>query len=114
MAVAAGVALAKGAERVCILDWDVHHGNGTQRIFYEEGRVLYISLHRFGARMNCSGPVAGAVAAAATPGVLPDALNAYVPDAHVGNLLISAALVGGAYLAFKRLLRAMRDEEWAV
>ena len=48
-AVAAGVALQQGkAKRVAILDWDVHHGNGTQQMFFEEGRVLYISLHRFG------------------------------------------------------------------
>ena len=33
--------------RVAILDFDVHHGNGTQRIFYEDGNVLYISLHCF-------------------------------------------------------------------
>lgn len=32
-------------ERVLILDWDVHHGNGTQHIFYEDPRVLFISLH---------------------------------------------------------------------
>ena len=50
VAVAAGVALTRGASKVCILDWDVHHGNGTQQLFYEEGRVLYISLHRFGDR----------------------------------------------------------------
>ncbi len=35
-----------GLSRVCILDWDVHHGNGTQAIFYRDGRVLYISLHQ--------------------------------------------------------------------
>ena len=34
-----------GIERVCILDIDFHHGNGTQDIFYERGDVLYISLH---------------------------------------------------------------------
>ncbi|TRY64948.1 hypothetical protein DNTS_024632 [Danionella cerebrum] len=33
--------------RVLILDWDVHHGNGTQHIFEEEDSVLYISLHRY-------------------------------------------------------------------
>lgn len=36
-----------GISRVAILDWDVHHGNGTQRIFYEDDTVLYISLHQF-------------------------------------------------------------------
>ena len=51
VAVAAGVALASGrARRVAIVDWDVHHGNGTQTLLYDEPRVLYISLHRFGDR----------------------------------------------------------------
>uniref|UniRef100_A0A8C5RWE8 Protein deacetylase HDAC6 n=1 Tax=Laticauda laticaudata TaxID=8630 RepID=A0A8C5RWE8_LATLA len=35
------------AQRVMILDWDVHHGNGTQHIFEDDPSVLYISLHRF-------------------------------------------------------------------
>lgn len=35
-----------GAERVAILDWDVHHGNGTQDIFYEDGSVLFCSTHQ--------------------------------------------------------------------
>jgi acetoin utilization deacetylase AcuC-like enzyme len=34
-------------ERVLIVDWDVHHGNGTQDIFYEDGSVFYLSLHQF-------------------------------------------------------------------
>lgn len=33
--------------RVLILDWDVHHGNGIQEIFYKDPSVLYVSLHRF-------------------------------------------------------------------
>jgi histone deacetylase 6 len=36
-----------GVERVLILDWDVHHGNGIQHMFYSDNRVLYISLHRY-------------------------------------------------------------------
>ena len=32
-------------ERVAIVDWDVHHGNGTQDIFYDDPRVLYVSTH---------------------------------------------------------------------
>lgn len=35
-----------GIERVAILDWDVHHGNGTQDIFYEDDNVLFISIHQ--------------------------------------------------------------------
>ncbi len=37
----------QGARRVLILDWDVHHGNGTQDAFYEDPSVMYISLHQF-------------------------------------------------------------------
>jgi acetoin utilization deacetylase AcuC-like enzyme len=36
-----------GVERVAIIDWDVHHGNGTQEIFYEDNSVFYISLHQY-------------------------------------------------------------------
>ena len=35
--------------RVLIVDWDYHHGNGTQDIFYEDGSVFYFSTHHFGA-----------------------------------------------------------------
>ena len=34
-------------DRVAIIDWDVHHGNGTQNIFYSRSDILYISLHRY-------------------------------------------------------------------
>ncbi len=35
-----------GAERIAIVDWDVHHGNGTQDIFYRDGSVLFFSTHQ--------------------------------------------------------------------
>lgn len=35
-----------GLERIAIIDWDVHHGNGTQDIFYEDGGVFYFSIHQ--------------------------------------------------------------------
>jgi acetoin utilization deacetylase AcuC-like enzyme len=47
VAVAAAHAIAeRGAERVLILDWDVHHGNGTEAIFYGSSEVLYSSVHQ--------------------------------------------------------------------
>ncbi len=47
VAVAAAHALSeRGAERVLILDWDVHHGNGTAAIFDDSDRVLYTSIHQ--------------------------------------------------------------------
>jgi acetoin utilization deacetylase AcuC-like enzyme len=36
-----------GAERVLVLDWDVHHGNGTNAIFHESPQVLFASLHQY-------------------------------------------------------------------
>ncbi|MFN0060287.1 MAG: histone deacetylase [Planctomycetota bacterium] len=38
---------ACGADRVLIVDWDVHHGNGTQAIFYEDPSIAYFSTHQF-------------------------------------------------------------------
>jgi acetoin utilization deacetylase AcuC-like enzyme len=44
-AITAEAVLARGAQRVAILDVDFHHGNGTQQIFWERPDVLYVSLH---------------------------------------------------------------------
>lgn len=47
IAVAARYARRKhGIERALIVDWDVHHGNGTQDIFYSDGNVLFLSTHQ--------------------------------------------------------------------
>jgi acetoin utilization deacetylase AcuC-like enzyme len=44
-AIAARHARRRGEERVLVIDWDVHHGNGTQDIFYDDPTVFYYSLH---------------------------------------------------------------------
>jgi acetoin utilization deacetylase AcuC-like enzyme len=47
VAVAAAHAIAElGLDRVLVLDWDVHHGNGTEEIFYGSSQVLYSSIHQ--------------------------------------------------------------------
>lgn len=47
VAVAARYLLEEHAiEKVCVIDWDVHHGNGTQAIFYDDPTVFYISAHQ--------------------------------------------------------------------
>jgi len=46
IAVAAAHARARGVERVAIVDWDVHHGNGTQEMFWRDPHVLYVSTHQ--------------------------------------------------------------------
>ncbi|HEY2796434.1 MAG TPA: histone deacetylase [Thermoanaerobaculia bacterium] len=44
---AAKAAPSEGVERVLIVDWDLHHGNGTQHSFWEDPTVLYFSTHQF-------------------------------------------------------------------
>lgn len=44
--VAAQAALAAGRQRVLIIDWDVHHGNGTQALVEQEPRIRFVSLHQ--------------------------------------------------------------------
>ena len=62
VAVAAAAARAAGAARVAIVDWDVHHGNGTQDIFWDDPSVLYMSVHQYpyypgtGAATEVGGP----------------------------------------------------------
>ena len=46
-ALAAEAARTLGAARVLVLDWDVHHGNGTQAAFWQRGDVLYQSVHQY-------------------------------------------------------------------
>jgi acetoin utilization deacetylase AcuC-like enzyme len=46
VAIAAKHAQARGLERVLIVDWDVHHGNGTNAIFYSDKSVMYFSTHQ--------------------------------------------------------------------
>jgi acetoin utilization deacetylase AcuC-like enzyme len=63
IAVAAAHALEHHrVERVLVVDWDVHHGNGTQQIFWDDPRVLFVSLHQYpfypgtGAATETGGP----------------------------------------------------------
>ena len=81
IAVAAAELVARG-ERVLIVDWDVHHGNGTQSIFWNEPSVLYVSTHQWplypgtGAPDECGGPDA--------PGLT---VNVPVPPGATGDVL---------------------------
>jgi acetoin utilization deacetylase AcuC-like enzyme len=47
VAIAARHARSLGLERVLIVDWDIHHGNGTQDAFWEDPTVAFVSIHRF-------------------------------------------------------------------
>jgi acetoin utilization deacetylase AcuC-like enzyme len=95
-----------GLDKILILDWDVHHGNGTQHTFEEDPSVLYVSLHQYpfypgtgaysetgigkgaGATLNCpmsAGATDTDYQAAFTERILPK-LNRFKPEA----VLISA------------------------
>ena len=89
VAVAAAAARAAGAARVAIVDWDVHHGNGTQDIFWDDPNVLYLSVHQYpyypgtGAATEIGGPAArGATVNVGLPGGSGNAEYAAVFD-HV-------------------------------
>lgn len=47
VALAAAHARSRGIERIAIVDYDVHHGNGTQEAFYDDPNVLYVSTHQY-------------------------------------------------------------------
>jgi acetoin utilization deacetylase AcuC-like enzyme len=60
IAIAARWAQAElGLERVAIVDWDVHHGNGTQAIFWDDPSVLYVSMHQWPFYPGSGGPGEG-------------------------------------------------------
>ncbi len=84
VAIAAGALLQRG-ERVAVLDWDVHHGNGTQDIFWDEPDLLYVSTHQ-----SPLYPGTGEVTAtggAIAPGLT---LNIPLPPGATGDVLLYA------------------------
>ena len=56
VAIAARAAQAEGASRIAIVDWDVHHGNGTDAIFRHDDSVLFVSLHQWPFYPGTGGP----------------------------------------------------------
>jgi acetoin utilization deacetylase AcuC-like enzyme len=124
-------ALADRGERVLVVDWDAHHGNGTQDAFYADGRVLYVSLHEWplypypgaldetgtgdgeGLTVNVPLPAGatGDVALAALDEVVAPAVAAFAPtwllvsagfDAHRRDPLTGLALTSGDFADLTR------------
>lgn len=56
VAIAARNAQATRGKRIAIIDWDVHHGNGTQAIFWDDPSVLFVSLHEWPFYPGTGGP----------------------------------------------------------
>jgi acetoin utilization deacetylase AcuC-like enzyme len=79
-------ALAAEGERVLVLDWDAHHGNGTEAIFWDDPRVFYVSAHQYGAFYPGTGAlddVGGLDARGAT-------LNLPFPGGATGDVYLKA------------------------
>ena len=139
VAVAAAHARSLGVGRVAVLDWDVHHGNGTQDIFYGDGEVLYLSVHRSpfypgtgkaeeagegeGLGLTVNVPLPGRsgedVYAEAFAGVLVPVLREYEPgllivsagyDAHAADPLGGMGLEADSFARFAALLSAVCRE----
>jgi acetoin utilization deacetylase AcuC-like enzyme len=81
----AAAALAARGERVLIVDWDVHHGNGTQDIFWDDPRVLYVSTHQ-----SPLYPGTGAANETGGPGAPGLTLNVPLPPGATGDVLLAA------------------------
>ena len=96
VAVTASV-LAERGERVAILDWDAHHGNGTQDAFYADPRVLYVSLHEFPLY-----PFTGRLRETGAEGAEGTTINVPLPEGATGDVYLRAMdeLIGPAIEAF--------------
>jgi acetoin utilization deacetylase AcuC-like enzyme len=128
--------LAAAGERVAIVDWDVHHGNGTQDIFYTDPRVLYVSTHESplypgtgqlrergggageGANLNLPFPAgtAGDTYRAAFDEVIVPVIERFAPDwliisagfdAHRNDPLAGLRLSSGDYADLARRLQQL-------
>jgi acetoin utilization deacetylase AcuC-like enzyme len=75
-------ALVAGGEKVAIVDWDVHHGNGTQDIFWDDPRVLYVSVHQWPLY-----PGTGRASEVGGPRALGSTLNVPVPAGATGDVV---------------------------
>jgi acetoin utilization deacetylase AcuC-like enzyme len=139
VAIAAQHALASGAQRVLIVDWDVHHGNGTNDIFFARDDVLFCSIHQWplypGTGRDSevgAGPGEGFTVNLPVPGGSGDAVfvsllehvvrplaRSFSPDlvlvsagydAHADDPLAGCVVTDAGYAAMSACVRAMADE----
>jgi len=140
VAVAARALQARaGLEKVMIIDWDVHHGNGTQHSFQADPSVLYFSTHQYpyypgtgdvreigegagiGATVNVPMPAGcgDAEYVGVMQRVLAPVARSFAPDmilvscgfdAHADDPLASMEVSGGGFLEMTRIVRALADE----
>jgi acetoin utilization deacetylase AcuC-like enzyme len=78
--------LVEQGERVLVLDWDAHHGNGTEAIFWDDPRVLYVSMHQYGSFY----PGTGALDDVGGSGARGATLNLPFPSGATGDVYLRA------------------------
>ncbi len=81
----AAASLVEAGERVMVVDWDVHHGNGTQSIFWDDPRVLYVSTHQ-----SPLFPGTGRAEETGGPGAPGSTINIPLPAGATGDVLLAA------------------------
>lgn len=81
----AAASLVSSGERVLIVDWDVHHGNGTQALFWDEPDVLYVSTHQW----PCY-PGTGRASEVGGPSATGTTVNVPLPPGATGDVVRSA------------------------
>jgi acetoin utilization deacetylase AcuC-like enzyme len=105
---------AHGVRRVLIVDWDYHHGNGTQDIFYHDGSVFYFSAHHYGAYPGTGAPSeTGAGAGAGTTLNVPlpvGATDAQTQDALEAVLIPAARKFRPDFILISAGFDAMRGD----
>jgi acetoin utilization deacetylase AcuC-like enzyme len=135
-AAVAAAALAERGDRVMIVDYDAHHGNGTQDAFYEDARVFYVSMHEWplypgtgrldelgagaGAGTTCNAPLpagaTGDVYLRIADDVIAPLVESFRPDwllvscgfdAHRADPLTGLGLSAGDYGLLARRMRAL-------
>lgn len=96
-------AIASSGDRVLIVDWDVHHGNGTQDIFWDDPGVMYVSTHQWPLYPGTGRP--DEIGGPRAPGLV---LNAPLPPGGTGDVALAAMeeLVAPAVERF--------DPEWVL
>jgi acetoin utilization deacetylase AcuC-like enzyme len=140
VAIAAQHARARGVERVAIVDWDVHHGNGTEHVFASRPDVLFVSTHRSpfypgtgparfvgdgaGAGYTVNVPLPGAMADGDYGAVFADLVVPLLAAYRPGLVLVSAGFdpherdpMGGMHVTergFAAMCTALRDVAKAV